>query len=380
MMGQRATALQGAARSRTRDNRVRRMSPARRQPSADHRIYLGDAIVTEMRASRLPFEPRQFEFWFAYKSQRNAALNASANAIKARNGVLTGRDIERLHERYLSPWRMAESPDAVAERLGAKLQDLAVTLEGAVGSTQAQRETLAAETAGLGVNTALTLQDVLCAIDRLAQSTKETQIRYALLEARMDAMGREVSALLQQLSAVRAECQADPTTALPNRATFDAILETALAHAAETRQPMSVILCNLDYFAAFNENFGTYTGDQVLRSIAVLFKAQLRPVDLLARFGGDEYAAILPNMQAREAVACADRFRQTLMAHELIEHPNGAGRVTVSIGVSEAVRDESPELLLGRAGNGLRVAKREGRNRVVEMSPDGPVWQPGRRA
>jgi diguanylate cyclase len=379
-MGRSVTAPRRAALSRNRDNRVRRMSPARRQQSADHRVYLGDAIITEMRASRLPFEPRQFEFWFAYKSERNAALNASANAIKARNGVLTGRDIERLHERYLSPWRMAETPDAVAGRLGAKLQDLTDTLEGAIGSTQAQREIFAAETAGLSANTALTLQDVLSAIDRLTRSAKETQVRYALLEARMDAMGREISALQQQLSAVRAECQVDPTTARPNRATFDAILATALAHAAETRQPMSVVLCNLDYFAGFNENFGTYTGDQVLRSIAVLFKAQLRPVDVVARFGGDEYAAILPQMQARDAVACAERFRQTLMAHELIEHPNGAGRVTVSIGVSGAVKDDTPELLLGRAGNGLRVAKREGRNRVVEMSPDGPIWQPGRRA
>ena len=73
-----------------------------------------------MRAARLPFEPRQFEFWFAYKSGRNAALNAAANEIKGRNGALTGPDIDRLHEIYLSPWRMAEKPDAVAARMSAQ--------------------------------------------------------------------------------------------------------------------------------------------------------------------------------------------------------------------------------------------------------------------
>ena len=123
-------------------------------------------------------------------------------------------------------WR--EPPETAAARLGAKLQDLAVTLESAIGSAQEQRETLAAETAELSVNGALTLQDVLGAIDRLTQSTKESQVRYALLEARIDAVTREIGALQQQLAAVAQECRADPTTALPTRATFEATLTKAL--------------------------------------------------------------------------------------------------------------------------------------------------------
>ena len=97
------------------------MSPARSQPSADHRIYLGDAIVEELRAAQLPLEPRQFEFWFAYKSGRNAALKVAADAITARNGALTGADIERLHETYLSPFRLGEQPDAAVTRLTGRV-------------------------------------------------------------------------------------------------------------------------------------------------------------------------------------------------------------------------------------------------------------------
>jgi diguanylate cyclase len=356
------------------------MSSARKQAGADRRIYLGDTIVEELRTARLPLEPRHFEFWFAYKSGRNSALTAAADEIKARNGALSGTDINRLHGDYLSPWRLGEQPDAVAARLTAKLQDLSVTLEEAIGSTQTHQATLVAETAGLSISSALTLQDVLSAIDRLTGSTKESQLRYALLDARMDAMSREIGALKQQLAAVRTECQADPVTALPNRAIFDAALASALTEAAETRQPVSVVLCNLDYFAAFNENFGTHLGDQVLRSIGMLFKAHMRATDTVARFGGDEYAAVLPQLRASEAVACAERFRQVLMMHELVGHPNGAGRVRASVGVADAIKGDTPEFLLRRVANGLKIAKREGRNRVVEMSPDGPIWDAERRA
>ena len=356
------------------------MPPAQSQPSPDHRIYLGDTIVEELRVSGLPLEPRQFEFWFAYKSGRNAALKAEADAIKARGGPLSAEDIERMYAKYLSPLRLGERPDVAATRLAGKLQDLALSIEGTIDAAQTQREAFAAETAELSVNAALTLQDVLGSIDRLSQSTKESQVRYALLEARMDAMSREVGALKQQLSAVRTECQTDPTTALPNRTVFDAALARALEQAAAERQPVSVVLCNLDYFATFNENFGTFVGDQALRSICLLFKAHMRPLDTIARFGGDAFVAILPQLRSREAAASAERFRQVLRAQQLVPGVNGAGRVTVSIGVADAIKGDTPEFLLRRVANGLKVAKREGRNRVVEMTPDGPIWNAERRA
>ena len=356
------------------------MSPARPKPQPGKPVYLGETIVAEMRAARLPLEPRHFEFWFTYKNGRNPALNTAADAIKAANGALTADDIEFLYEAHLSPWRLGGNPDAIACRLLDHTQEVDVSLEGAIGSAQTLRRTLTSELSGLDSANAASLDAILAAIDRLTRSVRESQVRYGLLEARMNATTREVDVLKQQLAAVRTECVMDQTTALPNRAAFDHHLDMAIAEAADKRHPLSVILCDLDYFAAINENFGTYVGDQILGSIAMLFKAHVRPQDFVARFDGDEFAAILPQTRASDAKAVAGKFREAVMAHELVKHPNGAGRMTVSTGVADAIKGDTSDFLLRRVGNGLAVAKREGRNRVVEMTQEGPVWEAKRRA
>jgi diguanylate cyclase len=347
--------------------------------SFDHHAELGAAIVAELHASALPASPRDFEFWFAYKSGRSPALNAAVDAIRAQ-GALAAADIARLHDRYLSPWRTSDGADAITTTLADELHDIAATLEGAIGAARSQSETMIAETSDLAITSALTLQHVLSAVDRLMRSTKDGQMRCSVIEARMAAATREITALKQQLAAVRVESEADPLTSLARRSKFDAALAQALDEAAASRQPLAVVLCDLDYFAAFNENFGATVADRVLRTVGMLLQSHAGADDTVARFGGDEFAAIMPLRRAREAAECADRFRQVLMLHEVVKHDHGAGRVTVSIGVADAIKGDTPAFLLRRATHGLKIAKREGRNRVVEMTPDGPSWSAERRA
>ena len=354
------------------------MSAAQSKAGPVYRVHFGDLVVADLRAAHLPLEPRHFEFWFAYKTGRNIALNAAANEIRLKAGALTKRDIDRLHETYISPLRLTGTPDAIVSRIEERLHEAVGALDDAIASARRQKETLIIEAAQLGKESALTLPDVLSTIDRLMTASKEEQNRLSLLAARIDSATREIGAIQEQLSGLRAEYETDPTTTLPTRARFNAALAEALEAAMESRQPISVALCNLDYFTAFNDNFGNHTGDEILRSIGMMAKAHMRPTDMVARYGGDEYAVMLPQVRAGAAAVYAEKFRQALTGHSFVKHANGAGRVTVSIGVAEAIKGDTPEFLLRRAVNGMRVAKREGRNRVVEMTPDGPIWHPER--
>ena len=356
------------------------MSTAQKKPPVRQRADFGAAVLDELRATALPASPRAFEFWFTYKSGRNPALNAAVDALRGGRGELTASDVEQLYERHLSPWRMSEGADTIAARLADELHILGTALDGAIGATRAQRETMIAETSELSITSALTLQRVLTAIDRLMQSSKDSQTRCALIEARMSAANREIVALKQQLATVRAECATDPLTSLASRATFDAALAAALEAAITSRQPVALLLCDVDYLAAFNENFGAAAADQALRAVGVLLKSHARTGDLVARYGGDEFAVIMPQRPVSEALACAERFREVLMLHPLVPHENGAGRLTVSVGVAGSIKGDTASFLLRRVNNGLKVAKNEGRNRVVEMTPDGPAWYAERRA
>jgi diguanylate cyclase len=300
----------------------------------------------------------------------------------ARRGDISAEDIERLHEQFLSPWRLSSGRDAVSRRLSDQLVSLSATIDEALGSVSTERQALTAEARDLSISSAVTLQRAIQAVDRLMQSAKDSKVRHAMLEAKLDVARREIDAMRTQLDVVRVESQTDPTTGLLSRTRFDRALAKAADGAERERQKLALIVANLDYFADFNANFGRATADRVLRSVGQLLRMHLRPSDIVARLGGDDLAAILPDTSIEEAARVADQFRQVLMGNELVRSASGnlSGRVTVSIGAAAHIAGEASDRLLPRAKDGLAMAKKEGRNRVVVMTPDGPVWTASRVA
>jgi diguanylate cyclase len=349
---------------------------------ADSDEALAEAVLSDLRASGRLADPRHFAFWFAYRSGRNCALNVVADEIIAKRGRLTDEDIDGLYDRFLSAWRMSDGPEALTGRLAMQLSEVSSALEQAIGSSVAQRETLMAEACELNVVPSMTLCRVIETVDRLMRSAREAQIRRAFLAAKLQTTSREIGALRQQLAVVQAESQTDPLTNLPLRGAFRRSLDDALRHADDTNEPLAVMLCDIDYFGSFTDNFGQQLSNELVRATGLLLKFHLRPTDTVARFDDDEFAVAIANTTIAEVTQLAEKFRQTLMRNELVKVPieKGSGRVTVSIGLATLVKGDTAQMLLDRAAAGLKVAKTEGRNRVVEMRADGPVWTAARVA
>ena len=164
----------------------------------------------------------------------------------------------------------------------------------------------------------------------------------------------------------------DGLTGCINRTTFDALLANAVQRAARTQEPLSLLMLDLDHFKAVNDQFGHRAGDGVLRSFAVVAREQLRISDVLARVGGEEFCAILPDTDARGAVHVAESVRAAVQAMAVDNLHGGQVAITVSAGVASMDSGDTlpADQLYQRADEALCQAKLGGRSQVRCAAPD----------
>ncbi|HTH96080.1 MAG TPA: diguanylate cyclase [Stellaceae bacterium] len=165
----------------------------------------------------------------------------------------------------------------------------------------------------------------------------------------------------------------DALTDLGNRRLFDETLPREWRQAGRRFEPLSMLMVDVDHFKKFNDRFGHLEGDACLRRVADAIRhTTSRPGDLATRYGGEEFAILLPNTDDGGALHLAERLRQAVRGLG-IDHPdNPHGRVTVSIGVATIVprRDLNRETLVARADRALYGAKKDGRNQVRQLRQD----------
>lgn len=156
----------------------------------------------------------------------------------------------------------------------------------------------------------------------------------------------------------------DPLTGVYNRQHLAERLKEEVDRAHRYRTPLSVLIVDLDHFKAVNDEFGHQGGDRAIEEVATRMTAVVREVDLVARYGGDEFVAILPNTGREGAERAAQRLLESIRAT-----PVGTGRgevtLTVTIGGSVLNRHEEARDLLARSDAALYQAKKEGRNRYA---------------
>ena len=156
----------------------------------------------------------------------------------------------------------------------------------------------------------------------------------------------------------------DPLTETGNRVAMDQTLQREIDMARRHMHPLSLLMLDIDHFKKINDTHGHAAGDSVLRAVAGAIKRQLRNVDMVFRFGGEEFLILLSNTGRDAAGMVGERLRQAAQAQDYWVEGTRI-ELTVSLGCSTLLAAESAESLLRRADNALYVAKREGRNRLA---------------
>jgi diguanylate cyclase (GGDEF)-like protein len=156
----------------------------------------------------------------------------------------------------------------------------------------------------------------------------------------------------------------DGLTGLRNRRWLDTAFERQLTRTARQPEPVALLMIDLDNFKPLNDVYGHLVGDAVLRQMARRVAAGLRPQDLLARFGGDELAVLLPGTDATQAVSIAERLRGAVRSGPTEPEDENLPPTTVSIGVAATETSVTLAALLQAADAALYRAKQHGRDRV----------------
>jgi diguanylate cyclase (GGDEF)-like protein len=156
----------------------------------------------------------------------------------------------------------------------------------------------------------------------------------------------------------------DPLTGTGNRIAMDQTLEREIDMSRRHMQPLSLLMLDIDHFKRINDTHGHGVGDEVLRTVAESIKQQLRNVDMVFRFGGEEFLILLSNTSREAAAMVGERLRYAAQVQDYFVAGTRI-ELTVSLGCATLLPGESAESLLRRVDSALYVAKREGRNRLA---------------
>jgi diguanylate cyclase len=328
-------------------------------------ISVGEKAFAHIRGHRTAAYPKAYELWYTYVTGNNPALTRAVNETLRKSGRVTQPELDEFYDRFMSSGRLNIEAERAATKLMVQVDAVGNALNDAKQNISEYRGALDGSVVQMDQGVSETrLRSI---VSDLLVSTRTMSRTNSALSDQLMAARTELNDLRETLETVRSEAQIDPVTTLCNRSFFDTAIVNAARTSEQTGQPLSLIITDIDHFKAFNDTHGHLTGDQVLRLVALAIKQNVRSTDTSARFGGEEFAVILPACTLEAAAELAEKVRAAVSVRELIKRSTNEtlGRVTISIGVATLRPGESPVEFIERADKAMYAAKAAGRNNVM---------------
>ncbi|HEY2410938.1 MAG TPA: diguanylate cyclase [Pirellulaceae bacterium] len=255
------------------------------------------------------------------------------------------------------PAKPAEDPKRAAERTAmaaSRVADLAKNVASDVGDHAAKMKAISADLAGIDRESDGAHVAVFTAMDQMIAANTQ-------LQQRLEQAEKQLAVQAVEIKAHESEARTDSLTGLSNRRAFDDELKRRLGEWQRKGTPCTLVLMDIDFFKKFNDTHGHQVGDEVLRQFAKALAKQSREMDIPCRYGGEEFAAILPGTDAINACKVAERIRAAIEA-SVTTFEGKTLKVTCSLGVSQFLADDDVPRLIRRADDALYTSKKAGRN------------------
>lgn len=323
------------------------------------------AALSLMEKLRISPTPKNYTIWYAYLAEGYPELKRVLNLFLEKKKAFTDERGEEIFSQFFELSREAEEIREIGKRIENSLIQLNKIFSDA-GNEASRYELQLKDFSGKITNDVMTgeLQTV---IGDLYHETQKMMDHTRFVEDEMNRSTAEIVELRNELKTARDESLTDPLTGIANRRCFNICLGQATSNSRETGAAMCLLMLDIDRFKEFNDRYGHQIGDEVLRLVARILQRSVRDLDTASRYGGEEFAIILPETTLEDACRLAERIHETVGTRKITRRSSEEdyGTITLSIGVALYERGEPPDDLVARADEVLYVAKQRGRDQVV---------------
>ncbi len=326
--------------------------------------YLRQALPL-MSQNGVATNPINYAIWYEYVSGDNHALVEAVDELISQKQPFDHQTNDALYRKYI----FDDSIDGL-EKIHKNLGELLNTTMSSVDAANEKAESVEGNLTSNSekLENAADLAEVTSILSNIILETKELASTSNLLKRKLHDTTTEIQELRKELEKTRESATTDSLTGLLNRGSFDQQLGAILKQNHAEAQLVSLLFMDLDHFKKINDNFGHLVGDKVIRFTAALVKQHISDNHLAARYGGEEVAVIMPDTSRQKAVFIAEKMRESLSRSKLQRKESGEtiGQVTISIGVAQMKQGDSFDDFVSRADKALYIAKKKGRNCVVD--------------
>lgn len=326
---------------------------------------LAESALAAMQQNDVPPTPSNFKIWYAHASGKIPDLSKEVEQLLDQPAALTPERSEEIYNRYLNEADGTAAVQQTGAKMERELADVLAAISEATGDAEHFQESLQENLRDLTKDQGI--EGITKVMRTLVDEAQKMQSSNSELQKRLETSSKEIVTLRENLEEVQKEALTDGLTGIANRKRFDAVMDSSIERATATGEPICLAMTDIDFFKAFNDNYGHQTGDQVLKLVAKILESSVRDGELAARYGGEEFGLIMPGANLEDAHAVCERVRELVSSKQIRNRNTGEsmGNITLSLGVAIFKPGDTVTDMIQRADAGLYFAKQHGRNQTV---------------